>query len=176
MALLPSLHFLLTGYACLLFPDFLIPYLMFLVICELLKTLNGQAPNIPHTKCPPPHTQLYHFRGQSYLQVYVWMPWDARHPELTMLFMDDFSTLESILQTQDSESGKINYAFSYKLNEPSILSYHLCATYLINKMRWIVHLLCAFFLAPIIKDFIVPTAKCCYFIILCHSVIYLILL
>lgn len=43
-----------------------------------------------------------------------------------MLFMDDFSTLEVNLQTQDSESGKINYAFSYKLNELDILSYYLC--------------------------------------------------
>lgn len=90
---------------------------------------NGQAPNKPHTKCTSPHTHsfIYHFRGQSHLQTYIWMPWNARlHSELTMLFMDDFSALEVNLQTQDSESGKINYAFSYKLNELDILSYYLC--------------------------------------------------
>ena len=117
-----SLYFLLTGYACLLFPDFLIPYLMFLVICELLKTslviwtqMDSLLIYLIQNVHPPTHNFIYHFRGQSHLQAYVWMPWDARHPELTMLFMDDFSTLEVILQTQDSESGKINYAFSYKL-------------------------------------------------------------
>lgn len=92
---------------------------------------NGQAPNKPPNKPYKIYTHKHTIlsiisEDRAHLQTYVWIPWNARHPELTMLFMDDFSTLEVILQTRDSESGKINYVFSYKLNELGILSYHLC--------------------------------------------------